>query len=180
MTVWSVHDVYGFWVTEGGPANRGVEFVAIAIAESSLDDHAVSVTSARGLWQEEPFWANSYGITVESLFDPRTNALVAVGISNHGQNCAAWDTAYADINVSGRYGFLAYPEHGSAAANNIPYVSNVLGRNPGIPQGFPGAPPIATDINGAVARWQNIAGAQLPSLTRQLARQRTLADRIYR
>lgn len=179
MTVLTYHQAYAWWVQEGGPRSRGVEFVAIAIAESSLNTDAVSVTDAIGVWQEEPEHAGEYGYPVSALYDPQVNAFIAVRLSGFGQNCAAWDTAYADIYASGRYAFLAYPEHGSAAANNIPAVANVLGVNPGIPQGFPGAPPLGHDLPSAVQRWQDLAGRQIPGQAAALLRQRQRLNGLY-
>lgn len=127
MTVLSASEVAQWWVKAGGPASRSVEWVAIAIAESSLDDAAVSPTNAIGLWQIEVYnawWAHT---NAGGLFNPLFNAQAAVYGSGGGTNCAPWDTCYADINSSGRYGYLSYPERGSAAWNNITGASAAIG-----------------------------------------------------
>lgn len=179
MTTWSIPNVAAFWESEGGPVARVVVFVSIAIAESSLDDAAVSVTDAIGLWQEEPGHAGEYGYAVSDLYNPRVNAFIAVRLSGFGSNCAAWDTAYANIYSSGRYSFLGFPEQGSAAWNNLAMVANVLGRSPGVTPITNAEPGITTDLPGAVSRWQDLGGRQLPALGRQLLDQRARLDRVY-
>lgn len=179
MTVLTIPQVAGWWEREGGPSSRTVEFVAIAIAESSLDTAAVSVTDAIGLWQEEPDHAGEYGYPVSALYDPQVNAFIAVRLSGFGSNCAAWDTAYRNIYASGRYGFLGYPEQGSAAWNNLATVANVLGRSAIPAAQLPPMPGISTDLPGAVSRWQDVAGRQLPGLSRALLAQRARLNRLY-
>ena len=179
MTILTIPQVAGWWEREGGPSTRTVEFVAIAIAESSLNTDAVSVTDAIGLWQEEPPHAAEYGFQVSGLYDPQVNAFIAVRLSGYGTNCAAWDTAYLNIYASGRYGFLGYPERGSAAWNNLATVANVLGRS-AIPGGPPPTQPdLGQDLPGAIARWQDLGGRQLPALGRSLLDQRAHLNRAY-
>lgn len=179
MAVLSAHEVADYWVAEGGPTSRVVEWVAISLGESSFDDTVVSPAGAIGLWQIMPFHAAEFGITVDSLYDPRTNALVAVGLSGHGTNCAAWDSCYLDINASGRYAFLGFPERGSADWNNLSIVANLLGRNPTFPGVPPSEPVVGSELPQAVQRWQSISAAQLPSLGRRLAYQRARAEHAY-
>lgn len=127
MTTLSASQVAGYWERAGGPANRAVEFVAIAGAESSLDTEALSSTGARGLWQIEYYNASWAHATADELYDPLVNARAAVYGSGGGTNCAAWDTCYYDINTSGRYSFLGYPERDSAAWRWISSVTAALG-----------------------------------------------------
>lgn len=179
MTVLSARQVADYWVAEGGPANRAVEWVAIAIGESSLDDSAVSPAGAIGLWQIMPFHAGEFGITVDSLYDPRTNALVAVSLSGHGTNCAAWDSCYRDIYASGRYSFLAWPEVGSADYNNLATAANLLGSGWHY-TGAPGVPPVETaDITAAMANMQTLANRVYKGLDITLRQQRAVIDRVY-
>ena len=133
MTVLTIPQCAGAWLGANGPRSRMVEFVAISMAESSLNDEAVSPAGAEGLWQVMPFWFPDLGLPADQWADPHVNAEAAVAISGHGSNCAAWDTCYRNILVSGRYTFLAFPESGSAAYNNIPQVAAVLGVNPPVP-----------------------------------------------
>lgn len=179
MTVLTARQVANWWEAEGGPRSRDVEWVAIALGESSLDTGAVSPAGAIGLWQIMPEHAAEYGFQVSGLYDPQVNAYIAVRLSGYGQNCAAWDSAYRDIYSSGRYAYLAYPERGSADWNNLAAVANELGQSSGAGQ-LPGGPPgIGTELNGAVARWQELGRQQLPALSRYLAAQRHGINRMY-
>lgn len=175
----TMQQVAGWWEREGGPSTRTVEWVAIAMGESSFDDTVVSSAGAIGLWQIMPFHAAEYGFQVGGLYDPQVNAFIAVRLSGYGTNCAAWDSAYLDINRSGRYGFLGYPERGSADWNNLATVANVLGRS-AIPGGPPPQQPgLGQDLPAAVARWQELGGQQLPALGRSLLSQRAHLSRLY-
>lgn len=128
MATLTPHQAADTLLAEGMPARRLVEFVAIAMAESSLDASAVSPAGAIGLWQIMPFNAPPFGFTARQLYEPAVNARVAVGLSGHGSNCAAWDTCYADIAASGRFSFLAFPQRGSAAWGNLTGASASIGR----------------------------------------------------
>jgi hypothetical protein len=120
-------EVAGWWQQAGGNWNMAAEWVAIAMAESSLDADAVSVTGAIGLWQIEPYNSTWYPGPASGLFRPQINADAAFYGSGSGGNCAAWDTCYADIARSGRYTYLAGPEVGSAAYNNMTAAYNAIG-----------------------------------------------------
>lgn len=175
----TAHQVADVWVQEGGPASRVVEWCAISLAESGFRTDAVSVTGAIGLWQEEPEHAGEYGFQVSGLYDPQVNAYIAVRLSGHGTNCAAWDTAYLDIYASGRYSYLAFPERGSAAYNNLGTIANLLGRNPNynvttaIPQ------VVGAELPNTIERWQELGGRSIPSLTRTLLHERSRVQRLY-
>lgn len=157
--------VADYWIGAGGPKDRAVEWVAIAIGESSLDDTAVSPAGAIGLWQIMPFNAAPHGFTVNELYQPSVNAKVAVEMSGGGTNCAAWDSAYRNINASGRYSFLAWPEVGSADYNNLPIAQaelNGVGLK-GI--SHPGEPGTDTTLPASAARWQQIATSNVPAVS---------------
>lgn len=128
MTILTAADTAGFWERAGGPANRSAEWVAIAMAESSLVTEALSSTGAIGLWQIEGYNSWWAGTDQNGLYDPALNAKAAVYGSGGGTNCAPWDTCYADINASGRYSYLAYPERGSAAWLNISAAAAAIGK----------------------------------------------------
>lgn len=121
--------VADYWIAAGGPKSRAVEWVAIALGESSYNTEAVSSAGAIGLWQIMPFNAAPHGYSVAQLYDPLINARVAVAMSGQGTNCAAWDSAYRDILTSGRYPFLGWPEVGSADYNNLAIVAAQLGHD---------------------------------------------------
>jgi hypothetical protein len=179
MTVLSARQVAGYWQGAGGPASRDVEWVAIAMGESSLDDSAVSPAGAIGLWQIMPFHAGQFGITVDSLFQPATNALVAVTLSGNGTNCAAWDSCYRNIYASGRYAFLAFPEVGSADYNNLPIAASELGKNVPAITGT-GPPPVDThDYETALQHSNYMTGRWAPGQSRGMQRERTVIDRMF-
>lgn len=121
--------VADLWIAAGGPRNRAVEWTAIALGESSYDTAVLSSAGAIGLWQIMPFNAAPHGVSVGQLYDPLVNARVAVAMSGHGTNCAAWDSAYANILASGRFTFLGWPQPGSADFHNIAIVSVQLGQD---------------------------------------------------
>lgn len=179
MTVLSARDVAGFWQGAGGPPSRDVEWVAIAMGESSLDTAALSSAGAIGLWQIMPFWAAHFGITVDSLYDPRTNALVTVSISGNGTNCAAWDSAYANIYASGRYAFLAFPEKGSADYNNLALAASELGKNiPNITAG-PVPPWYSVDYATALAHNQYMTQRYLPALAKNTLKDQQALNKLF-
>lgn len=140
MTILTPHEAAGWWENVGGPANRVVAWVSVALAESSLNTEAISPASARGLYQIEPYsWpagAGPFGFWNQ----PGANSLAALLLSGHGVNFAPWDTAYRDIYASGRYTFLGWPERGSAAWNNMPYVAARVGAGGQIGAGGQGDP----------------------------------------
>lgn len=181
MTQWTARQVAGFWEAAGGPARRAVEWVAIALGESSYDDAAVSSAGAIGLWQIMPFNAGPYGYSVTQLYDPQVNASVAVQMSGHGANCAAWDSAYADIQASGRYSFLAWPEQGSADFNNLAIVAAQLGQdkiNPPPRQPIPTSP--GSDLTRLFAQIAEVQNKVMPSLRRVLIGQGIILQRQFR
>lgn len=179
MTVWPARDVAGFWQGAGGPASRDVEWVAIAMGESSLDDHALSSAGAIGLWQIMPFHAADFGITVDSLYDPRTNALVTVSLSGHGTNCAAWDSCYANIYASGRYAFLAFPEVGSADYNNLATAASEIGKNvPTLTTISPSDVP-GRSVDKAIERINFALHREIPAISAQLIRERQALGKLF-
>lgn len=134
------------WESAGGPSDRVVAWVAVAVAESSLDTDAVSPAGALGLWQIMPDNFGGAHVPLSQWRDPFSNALVAVRLSAGGMNFAPWDTAYRNINATGRYAFLNWPETGSAAWNNMPYVSASLGGTSHVAP----APPVQPGVTGTL------------------------------
>lgn len=164
MTVHSALDVAHLWVQAGGPQSRAVEWVAISMGESSLDDTAYSSAGAIGLFQIMPFNAQYGGGQVSDLYDPLYNTRVAVIMSSQGANCAAWDSCYADINRSGRYSLLHWPEQGSADWNNIPIAAGLIGSGSlgaALPEPSLG---ISVDMARVAAGTQQLITSALPRL----------------
>lgn len=169
MTVHTAAQVAGYWTGAGGPKTRAVEWVAVSIGESSLDDAAVSPVGAIGLWQIMPFNAATYGYAVADLYNPAVNAAVAVAMSGGGVNCAAWDSCYADIQASGRYTFLAWPEQGSADYANLAVAAAELAGH-GIPVvTSPDYPGLDNTLAASAKRWQQAGGQLVPQVTAQTA-----------
>lgn len=164
MTVLTASQVAGYWEAAGGPKSRDVEWVAIAMGESSLDDSVVSPAGAIGTWQIMPFNAAPYGYAVADLYNPAVNARIAVLMSGGGTNCAAWDSCYANIYASGRYSFLSWPELGSADYNNLPIAAAAIGGHVTDPSGGPSYPGISGTLPGTVSIIQDAAAYQLPGL----------------
>lgn len=180
MALLTAVQVADYWVGAGGPRSRAVEWVAIAMGESGLNDDAVSPAGAIGTWQIMPFNAPPYGYSPSQLYDPAVNARIAVAMSGHGVNCAAWDSCYADIYRSGRYSFLAWPEQGSADYNNLPAAAAEIGGSTINPAGDPGSPAQADPLPGAIAAYQAITGKQLPAVATAAARATGTVSRMYR
>ena len=165
MTVLSSAECYGILLLAGMPKGaRCTEFVAIAECESSLNTDAISPVGALGLWQIMPFNFGPLGLAVSDWRNPDTNARAAVLLSGHGANCAAWDTCYFNIQSSGRYSFLNWPEHGSCASNNLGRVSVVVGTHN---QGGAMAPPepgAAAQLIPALNGLARLTEVRLPAL----------------
>lgn len=180
MTLRTAAQVARYWVGAGGPRSRAVEWVAIAIGESGLDDTAVSPAGAIGLWQIMPFNAPPYGYTAGDLYDPAVNARVAVAMSGGGTNCAAWDSCYRDIYASGRYAFLGWPEQGSADYANLATAAAEIGGTVINPAGDPGTPGTADTLPATVAELQRTAGRNLPAEIVAVQRITAAASLLYR
>jgi len=179
VTVHTARDVATIWGLGGGPSARAVEWTAIAMGESSLDDQAVSPAGAIGLWQIMPFNAHIGGGTVADLYIPEYNALVAVRMSGGGTNCAAWDSCYLDINRSGRYSYLSYPERGSADWNNIPVAAGLIGVA-AVVQALPEPSlGISTDIARVAAGAQQVIASVLPQIRRDILVNTTAIGAMY-
>jgi hypothetical protein len=174
------------WVDAGGPKSRAVEWVAIAEGESSFDTEAVSDVGALGLWQIMPFNFEPNGVSQSDWADPVSNALVAVRMSGHGTNCAAWDSCYTDIEASGRYEFLSYPQPGSADYNNIPGVSAALkgyaigGPVPGEGDVKDPVPNLGAELAPSIKKLDLIFGSMVPTLARRQVALTMQANRMYR
>lgn len=179
MTVWSRQQAAGFLYAAGMRGARINEFVAIAVCESSLDDHARSPADARGLWQVEPFWAATLGVPVGSLYDPNVSARAAVFISGHGANCAAWDTCYRDIQASGRYTFLHWPEAGSCAETHLAGVAVNTGTANSGGAAAPPYPGVTGTLAHTVAVMGDLATVTVPALGTSVTRWARAAEISY-
>lgn len=179
MTVRSAREVAAAWERGGGPAARAVEWVAIAMGESSLNDSAVSPAGAIGAFQIMPFNAHIGGGSVGDLYDLDYNAKVAVLMSGGGANCAAWDSAYLNIYRSGRYSFLAYPEHGSADWKNIAIAAVALGVD-GVATALPEPTlGIGADLGSLAGGVQQVINQALPQLQNDTLHEHSVVSAMY-
>lgn len=180
MATLTAQYVATLWTMAGGPSSRAVEWVAISMGESSRDDQAVSSAGAIGLFQIMPFNAGIGGGSVQDLYNPLYNTRVAVLMSGGGANCAAWDSCYADIHRSGRYSYLAYPEHGSADYNNIPIAAAMIGADALLsiqPEPSIGA---IGDITRSAASVQQLIGRGFPQLRSDILTQQAVIGALYK
>lgn len=164
MTLLSAVQVADYWIGAGGPKSRAVEWVAIAMGESGLNDDAVSPAGAIGVWQIMPFNAGGHGLAPRDLYNPHFNAMVAVAMSGGGVNCAAWDSAYLDIYKSGRYTFLAYPERGSADYNNLAAAAAELAGHGLKGIASAGSPSPVANLTAAAKEWQEVGNHRIPGV----------------
>lgn len=168
MTVFTPYQASGLLAANGMRGSRVTEFVAIGICESSLTSDAVSPAGAIGVWQIMPFNAGIGGGSVSDLYDGLYNARVAVLMSGHGANCAAWDTAYRDIQATGRYSYLNWPERGSCAANHLLGAAVATGTGS---LGFskaPSLPGLDGSLTATIGKYQYLSGQALPGSGRYI------------
>lgn len=154
MAIWSFGQIIGLWRAAGGPAGSEEVAAAVAIAESSGNDFAISPTADYGLWQiNANVWfgrAGDCGIGWGNWYQPSVNACAAVHISG-GHNFGAWCTMWADPARDCATGYLSYPQAGSRALA----VLTQYGGAGGQPSGGGGGPPAASTA-GVTASWGNI------------------------
>jgi hypothetical protein len=180
MAVLDAHTMAQSWIAAGGPLRYTVPWISVSRAESSWNTHAVSPTDARGLYQLEPYsWPAGAG-SLDNWTDPVANSRAAVLLSGGGVNFAPWDTAYANIERTGRYRFLAFPEIESAAANNMPVVTAMLGSSY-YGNGSPGNEPGITGTLPAALNWYTLTtDAVIPGMIARARKQRMIAQAMYR
>lgn len=179
MTVLGAHEMVQAWISAGGPLRYTVPWISVSRAESSWDTEAVSPTDARGLYQLEPYsWPPGAG-PIANWTDPVANSQAAVILSGGGVNFAPWDTAYANIGRSGRYTFLAFPEIGSAAADNMPIVTAMLGSGYYGTASNPTEPGITGTLPAALNWYTLTTDAVIPQMIAAARRHSSIARRMF-
>jgi hypothetical protein len=179
MTVISPWIAAQAWLAGGGHINATAMWVAVGVSESSLNTDAVSPTDARGIWQIEPYsWPRGAG-PISNWANPNSNAAAAVILSGGGVNFAPWDTAYRNIYQSGRYSYLHWPEPGSAAANNLPWVLAHLGTRAFGTEAAPAEPGLANTLPQALAWYAAATNFGLPVLNNQVKAKRAATRRLF-
>jgi hypothetical protein len=167
MPVLSAHQIITLLQVEACPDKRLIAWAAVSFCESSWNTQAVSPTSARGLYQLEPYsWPAGAG-SFDKWDNPDVNTRAALILSGYGMNFAPWDTAYADIQASGRYSFLNWPERGSCAWNHFGYVAAILGTGVGGSYTPPVQPGVSGTLQDALGFYDSATRATLPAMTRQ-------------
>lgn len=180
MPVLDAHTMAANWIGNGGPKNRTVAWLAVSLAESSWNTDAVSPTDARGLYQLEPYsWPAGAG-PLSGWDQPGPNSLAAIILSGGGMNFAPWDTAYANINASGRYSYLSWPENGSAASNGMPYVTALLGNNYGGSPAPASNPGVDGSLPAALDWYAQATASATPGLSVLARRVSSRASFMYR
>lgn len=179
MATFTALQIADTWIAAGGPEPRAVEWTAISYGESSFETAVVSSAGAIGPWQIMPEHAAEYGYTVDDLYEPLINARIAVKLSGGGVNCAAWDSAYADINASGRYSFLGWPEVGSADYNNLQLVSVWLGKDKLGGQAPPPGAVVPPQVAQTAAQLGTLANKLYPSLAKLAVAQHMAISAAY-
>jgi hypothetical protein len=179
MSILSAYQIVSAWVDNGGPKNRALAWAAVSLSESSWDTEAISPTEARGLYQIEPYsWPDGAGPFTDWI-QPDANTKAAIILSGGGVNFAPWDTAYANIEASGRYSFLAWPENGSAAANNMPVVQGDLGTTGYGTTSAPDVPGLTGSLPDAIRWYGEVANTVLPVLASRARGIGSAARRAY-
>jgi len=128
MAHWSIPQIALFWIHNGG-LQTGVQLtaaVAVCLAESGGNDHAIGPAGDYGLWQINHTNFKAYGLNSSTALDPNRNARVAVAMSGAGRNWAAWCTAWANPGPNCGHGNLPVPEIGSPADDHWDEVVGAL------------------------------------------------------
>lgn len=115
MTIWSPVNIGHHWLSNGGSRTGLVSAIAVALAESGGNDHAISSSHDFGVWQINWIHFGTVGIAANNWMDIDVNARAAIAISGNGSNWAAWCTAWADPGPNCGHGFLSAPQIKSAA-----------------------------------------------------------------
>lgn len=127
MTVYGITQLAHIWERNGGNPAHVVSAVAVSLAESGGNDHAQSPSSDFGLWQINSNNFGAYGLSVESAFNPDTNARVAIAMSGNGTNWAPWCTCWVNPAANCGHGFISAPQAGSPAGQQLAVAGAVLG-----------------------------------------------------
>jgi hypothetical protein len=178
MTQLTARQVWGYYEMVNMPANRAVAWVSVAYGESGFNTEATSYVDARGLYQFMRYsWPGNLGSFDQNAYDPYWNTLAMRELSGDGMNFAPWDSCYANINRSGRYSFLSWPQVGSSVYNSMWLVAGLMGAKP--PHGLspPSQPGVTGTLPAALQRYGELTHTIIPQATK---RQKLLAATIAR
>lgn len=158
MTVHSIVSIARIWIGAGGSPEGGVlqNVVAIALAESGGDDHAISPSSDYGLWQINRVHFGDGIINASNWSNPAVSAHESIRLSGNGTNWAAWCTAWADPGPNCGHGNISRVQPGSAAYGHVWQVQTALAAA-GLMVGSVAAGPSSTSGRAsAAAAWRTI------------------------
>lgn len=119
MTIWSPVNIGHHWLSNGGSKTGLVNAIAVALAESGGDDHAISPSHDFGVWQINWIHFGTVGIAANNWMSIDVNARAAIAISGNGTNWAAWCTAWTNPGANCGHGFLPNPQPGSPAYSHL-------------------------------------------------------------
>lgn len=142
MAQLTCQEVADIWIRAGGSRNAQILAVAVSSAESGRNTTAVSPSSDYGLWQINSIHFATFGVNAQTIFDPVTNARIAVALSGAGSNWAAWCTCWNDPAQNCGHGYISAPQPGSPAAQQIPFVTSQLQPGAGSVGGVLGTIPL--------------------------------------
>lgn len=99
MTVWSYSQLEEIWIQGGGSRGMAPLMAAIAMVESSGNDHAYNPSGATGLWQIE--WPLHKGLvpgatSQQAYYNPLINAQAAVKLSQNNPSTSPGSPVYSN------------------------------------------------------------------------------------
>lgn len=179
VTQLTARQVWGYYEEVGLPKNRAVAWVSVAYSESGFNTRAESPVGARGLYQFMPgSWPPQAGFYANA-FDPYWNTVAMRYLSGDGMNFAPWDSAYRNINASGRYSYLAWPEAGSAVSNNMWLIAGLMGVSPPTALHPPAQPGVSNQMPAALTWYSQATHTVLPRSTAQMRGLFARSRRLY-
>lgn len=179
MTVHTARQIAQSLVNNGCPSSKVVAWCAVSYGESEFNDRAESPVGARGVFQFMPgSWPIECG-PYSNAWNADISCLAAMILSGGGNNFGPWDSAYNDIELSGRLAFLAWPQPDSADWRLMPLIASMLG--PGYhAQIVPiSTPSVGGTLPGALGWYATTTNTVLPRLRRSTHGYAVNANRTY-
>lgn len=148
----TIPEVRGFWVRNGGSPALAPIAVGVSSAESGRFADAISPAHDYGLWQINESNFGHLGLDTVSALDPDRNAIAAITMSGNGTNWAAWCTCWQDPYHNCGHGYLPVPQRDTPAWTGVLGAIAVLQSQP-----FEPAPAVSsTNITGLTGTWSSV------------------------